>query len=487
MKERKKLPNIKVNYLYTLGFQILQIIVPFITTPYVSRVLGAENIGIYSFVNAMFLYFQLIAILGIGTYAQIESAKLRDNKEKMSQFFSEIMIIRWITTGISAILYYIFITSQDEYRQLYIIEYIALLGYAIDVTWLYEGVENFRYIVIKNVAVRLLSVICIFLFVRHDNDIAIYLLINVSGNFIGNISVIPYIKNYVSLKNLKRLCLKRHFQKILVYFLPTIASTILLTMDKIMLGFLTGDKAQNGYYEQAIKIYTIIFSIFSAFYHTMKSRISYLISNNEEDRIEELMTKTFNFIVFLSVPLSFGIFIVSDFFVDWFLGIEYHFVSELLKIMSPWLLIKTMSNCFLDQYLTPTGHQKTVNIIIWAGAAINLILNYIFIRRYMANGAAIATLLSEFIILIMSWFSCKNVLKISQWIYVSKKYFISGVCMLIVLKVISTRLKSNIISTIALVLFGSGIYLGGLIIMKDYFLLEQINIFSNKFKKLYKD
>ena len=142
MSRNEKLPSIKKNYLYTLGFQILQIIVPFITTPYVSRVLGAENIGAYSYVNATFLYFQLIAVLGIGTYSQVEAAKIRRNKKELSQFFAEVMTIRWITTGVSAIIYFGFIVFQKEYISLYAVEFIALFGYAIDVTWLYKVLKT---------------------------------------------------------------------------------------------------------------------------------------------------------------------------------------------------------------------------------------------------------------------------------------------------------------------------------------------------------
>lgn len=486
MNEKEKLPNIKGNYLYTLGFQILQIIVPFITTPYVSRVLGAQNIGVYSYVNAMFLYFQLIAILGIGTYAQVESAKIRNDKDKLSQFFAEIMALRWITTGISSVLYFIFIAFQKEYKQLYAVEFIALLGYAIDVTWLYEGVENFKHIMIKNGIVRLLSVMCIFLFVRTDDDTALYFLINVSGILIGNISVIPYLKKYISLKNIEKLYLKRHFQQTLIYFLPTIASTVLLTMDKLMLGYLTEGKLQNGYYEQAIKVDTIVFSLFSSFYHTMKSRMSYLFSGNERKEIKEMMKKTFSFITFLSIPVSIGIFIVSDFFVVWFFGDEYLPVVGLLKIMAPWLFVRPMSNCFLDQYLTPNGHQKTANAIIWTGATVNLILNYFLINVFMAKGAAAATLLSEVVMLSLSWFCCKDILTVSEWIHISKKYLLSGMGMLFVLKIVSIRLKANMISTIVLVVIGGVFYIGSLIVMRDSFLLVQINGFINQFRLKYR-
>lgn len=480
MNDKEKLPSLKRNYVYTLGFQILQIIVPFITTPYVSRVLGAENIGAYSYVNATFLYFQLIAILGIGTYSQVESAKIRKNKEKLSQFFVEVMTIRWITTGISSIMYFGFIVFQKEYISLFVVEFIALFGYAIDVTWLYEGVENFKHIVIKNTIVKLLSVVCIFLFVKSSKDTVIYLLINVCGIFIGNASIIPYIKNYITLKNIRRLQLKKHFQQTMVYFLPTIASTILLTVDKLMLGYLTESKVYNGYYEQAIKIDTIVFSIFSSFYHTMRSRMSYLFSGNEEKEIKRIMKKTFNFIALLSIPVSIGVFVVSDFFVIWFFGKEYIPVIDLMKIMAPWLLIKPMSNCFLDQYLTPNGRQKTSNKIIWTGAAVNLILNYFFIRAFMARGAAAATLLSELVILLLSWICCRDILSIREWYHISKKYLLAGTVMLIILNIVLTKLKADVVSTIIIVVIGAVVYMVALIIMRDSFLLEQINAFFNR-------
>lgn len=486
MSRNEKLPSIKKNYLYTLGFQILQIIVPFITTPYVSRVLGAEKIGAFSYVNATFLYFQLIAVLGIGTYSQVEAAKIRRNKKELSQFFAEVMTLRWITTGVSAIIYFVFIVFQKEYISLYAVEFIALFGYAIDVTWLYEGVENFKHIMIKNTAVKLLSIVCIFLFIKSTKDTVIYLLINVCGIFIGNASVIPYIKNYISLEQLERLHLKKHFQQTMVYFLPTIASTVLLTVDKLMLGYLTESKVYNGYYEQAIKIDTIVFSVFSSFYHTMRSRMAYLFSGNEEKEIKRLMKKTFNFIALLSIPVSIGIFVVSDFFVIWFFGKEYKPVIDLLKIMAPWLLIKPMSNCFLDQYLTPNGRQKTSNIIIWTGAVINLILNYFFINAFMARGAAAATLLSEVIMLLLSWVCCKDILSVGDWICISKKYLISGLGMLIILNIVSMKLKADVISTMILVAIGVAVYIGCLIILRDSFFLDQINSFVGKFKQRYR-
>lgn len=467
----EKNPNIKRNYIYMLFYQSLQILTPLITAPYVSRILGAANIGVYSFVYANYIYFQLFCTMGIGTYAQLEAAKVRDDIEKLSKLFIEIMITKFCTFGVSVILYLAFIVINGKYTTLYLIQIFLLVATAVDISWLFEGVENFKTVMLRNVIVKLLTIGSILLFVRNKNDLWIYAVIIASGTLLGNLLIFPLLKNYLLLKKYKDMYILVHLKATFVFFLPAIASVLTSTTDKLMIGWITKDELQNGYYEQSTKIETLLFSLFASLNHIMRSRMAYLSINSKKTEILERLNMSLKYVSFIVFPITCGIISVSNIFVPWFFGEEYEAVVGILKIMSLWLIPQALSGCLMEQYIMPNGGQIVVTKIIWLGAFVNTLLNAILISDYKAYGATVASLFAEIIVAIATVFICKKVVTIRKYISDSWKHVLSSISMLVILFPVVSCMKACFLHLVVCILLGIATYVLGLLLMKDSFII----------------
>lgn len=469
--------SLKSNYLYTLSYQILLIIAPLITTPYISRVLGAENIGIYSYTSANVTYFILMGVLGLSTYSQIEAAKRRDDKRALSQFFVESLVVRLMTMGVSIAAYLIFISIQSEYKNMYVIHMTLLIAQLIDITWLLQGMENFRAITIRNFIIKILTVITIFVFVKNTTDLYLYTWINGLGTLLGNVSVIPYAKKYICIKNCERLQLSKHLKATMFFFLPSIAGVLITTVDKVMLGNYNDTKIQNGYYEQATKIEGLLFSVFSSLNIIMRPRMAYLYAAGKGKEMQEKMMISLQYVIALALPMAFGLFCVSEHFVPWFFGEQYMSVIGLLKIFSWWLAFKAVSNCILEQYIVPTEGAITATKIIWAGAAVNVLLNAWLIPDKGAAGAAIASVTSEFVILGMAYWKSSHVISLKKVIMVSWKKMGAVFIMTAILLHTKGFFSPTIISCIMQSILGAVIYLISLLILRDRFTMGILQSF----------
>ena len=256
--------SITKNYLFNLINQILLIIIPIITTPYVSRVLGADGVGKYSFSNSIASYFVIFASLGFMYYAQREIAKYQDNKKKQSEIFWEIIIVRSVSVLTALIVYFAAIVLgvfKEEYTLLMMILSVSILAVAFDISFLFAGNEDFSKTVVTNTVVRILNVIAIFVFVKDRNDLWKYVLITVLTVLTANASLSVYAKNFLCKIEIKSLRAIRHIKPAVILFLPTIAISVYTYLDKSMIGVITGSDFENGFYDQADKIVNIVLTV----------------------------------------------------------------------------------------------------------------------------------------------------------------------------------------------------------------------------------
>ena len=184
------------NYIYNVLYKILVMIIPLITTPYLSRVLGAENIGIYSYTLSISTYFILFGSLGVAMYGQREIAYVQDDINKRSKCFYEIIFMRFITLGIALVIFYLTFCSNGQYSIYYKILTLEIIGNALDISWYFQGIEEFKKTVIRNTIVKLISVVCIFIFIKSCNDLNKYFIIYVLSTLLGNLSLWFYLPRY---------------------------------------------------------------------------------------------------------------------------------------------------------------------------------------------------------------------------------------------------------------------------------------------------
>ncbi len=472
--EKKSQPNIKKNFLYSTFYQVLCLITPFITSPYISRVLGSSGVGIYSYTNSIAAFFIMFASLGVSSYGEREIARNRDDINKRSKLFYEIELLVILTTTVVTIAWLILAFFYKKYSLYLFVLTIQIFGTAFDITWFFGGLEQYHYVIKKNSICKLLCVISIFIFVKSKEHVWIYILIIVLSCFLGNISTWLALPKLLVRVDKKELCIKRHFKETLVYFIPTIATSIYTILDKTMIGLITDDNSMNGYYESATKIVNMGKTFaFVSINGVMQARMSYLFSNNDIDEIHSKIDTTLEYILFMSVAISFGIAGIAKGFVPWFFGEDFLSMTSMLIMLSPIILIIGISNCIGSLYYTPAGFRKQSTRYLIVGSITNLILNSILIPLYSGYGAIIGSLAAESVITILYVKNAGEYFNFSILFKKMWKKMLAGIIMLIVLFLLR-NMEPSIINTIIQIMIGGLTYCIILLVLKDEFVVKII-------------
>lgn len=467
------------NYIYNISYQILAIILPLITTPYISRILGAEAIGIYSYTLSITTYFVLFGSLGVALYGQREIAFVSNDKNKRSKIFIEITIMRCITLSISMIIFYLSFCKAGQYIVYYKILLLELIANALDISWFFRGIEEFKKTVIRNMIIKVISVVCIFIFIKTANDLYKYFLIYVLSNTIGNASMWVYLPKFIEKVKFKELKVNKHVKPAIILFIPQIATQIYTVLDKTMIGAIVEDKSEVGFYEQSQKIVKILLTVGTSLGTVMLPRIANTFAIGDNKKIKYYMNKSFHFILFLVVPIMFGMISISSKFVPIFFGEGYEKVIVLINIMSVILVAIGLSNVIGTQYLLPTKQQKKYTISVIIGAIVNGILNLLLIKQFQSIGAAIATVIAEFSVTGVQLFLVRKQIKIGTIMKILKNYLIAGIIMFIITFIIGLYISNEILSVILQVIIGILIYLGILFSFKDELIIDAINRIKN--------
>lgn len=474
--------TITKNYIYNLIYQILVLILPLITTPYISRVLGSENIGIYSYTISIATYFILFGSLGVALYGQRQIAYEQKKGKKLSKTFWEVVILRFITMAISMIIFYFAFVNGEQYQVYYKILLLELLANCFDISWFFQGLEEFKKTVTRNIIVKLISVISIFIFVKNSDDLGIYFWIYVLSTLIGNMSLWAYLPKYLKNIKIKQLNIVQHVKPTIGLFIPQIAIQVYTVLDKTMIGAIISDKSEVGYYEQGQKIIKILLTVITSLGTVMMPRIANTFASGEKEKVTNYMKKSFNMVFLLAFPMILGVIAVSKSFVPVFFGQGYDKVAILMSIISPILLLIGLSNVTGTQYLLPTKRQKEYTISVVGGAIVNFIMNACLIWKFGAIGASIGTVIAELSVTLIQMYFVRKDFNLKEVFKLSKNYLISSIVMFIVCLFIGRFINNNLISTIVQVTIGGLTYGICLLILKDNFIFEVLDRIKNKIR-----
>ena len=463
------------NYIYNLIYQILVLIVPLITTPYISRVLGVENIGIYSYTISISAYFILFGSLGIALYGQREIAYKQKSRYKRSRVFWEILILRTITMAISLLIFYFTFATGKEYQIYYKILMLEIIGNCLDISWFFQGMEEFKKTVTRNTIVKLISVICIFAFVKTKNDLPIYFIIYVLSILIGNLSLWLYVPRYIKKIPVNKLNIFRHLKPTISLFIPQIAVQVYTLLDRTMVGTIITDKSEVGYYDQGQKIIKMLLTIVTSLGPVMLPRIAYTFAEGNNEKVKEYMKNSFNLMFLLAFPLIFGLISTSDTFVPLFFGNGYEKVSIIIKVMCPIILLIGLSAVTGTQYLLPTKRQKEYTLSVIYGAIVNFILNSLLIPKLGAIGASIGTVVAETTVTGTQIYFTRNDFDYKKIIKSTKNYIIASLTMFVCLLIVRHFIVSNVASVFTQFVVGVFVYFIMLVILKDKFFLQVYN------------
>lgn len=464
---------------------MLGMLFPLITFPYISRVLGVENLGKINFSSSVVSYFALIAALGIYTYATREGAMLRENKKTFQCFANEIFTINIISTCFAYIFLLVFalsILKLREYRLLMAIQSLSIIFTTIGVSWIYTIYEDYLYIVIRNIIFQFLSLILLFLFVRETKDYIIYVIVTLISNGGSNFFNFFHAKKFVKLKiECNKKCF-RHMKSIMLIFASTIASTIYVNSDMMILGFMWGD-SPVGLYSISVKIYSILKTLVSAVFGVALPRVSLYFSSNREKEANEIINLIIKFSLFLVAPIVVGVCLLCNEVVIIIGGKEYIDAALSLNILMFAFIFSIFASLFSTLVLLPKGFEKIITIASITSAIINILLNFYFIKYWKQNGAAFTTMISEIIVCIIYYYYSKKQAKLKVSLIEIGKILIAAIFMIPIAFFIKLIVHGFWFRTIIVICSCSFIYFVCLFMLRSTVIKIVFNQIRSKVKK----
>lgn len=472
--------SIKKNFMYNTLLKLLNMIFPLITFPYVARILSAEGVGKVDFSVSVIQYFILIAQIGIPTYAIRECAKHRDDREKLSKTVQEILVINLLMIVVAYFIFFITLVSIDKfenYQTLLMIMSINIISTSIGIEWFYQAIEEYRYITIRSLVVKLISLILVFTFIKQENDYVLYGLITVLSVSAGNIFNIVHVNKYITLfKRFKNYNFKRHVKPILVLFAMSLSISIYVNLDTVMLGFISGDHSV-GLYAAANKILKVVLALVTSLGVVLLPRMSYYIQNNAFLEINKLIKKSLDFILMISIPAVVGIFMLAEPIIYLFAGNDYTEAVLTVKVMSPIIIAMGLSNLIGIQVLISHGREKITLISTIIGAFINFSLNIVLISQFQQNGAAIGTLIAEVAVTITQIIFAHSFIKGNINFKNVLSYLIGGILIILICISVGLLDYGYLLTTLLSIFLSVIIYIGFLFVIKNELIYEIINKF----------
>lgn len=465
--------SIKKNYLFNVAYEILVILTPFVTTPYVSRVLKADNIGKVSYEASIATYFVICSALGTSLYGAREISYVQNDKEKRTNIFWDVFSLKSISSGICILAYIGYVLLLRDGNELSLVMSFNILAVFFDITWLFQGVEEFPRIVARNVIFKILGVVFIFCLVKSEQDIVMYAIGTTLIPMTGNLLLWPFLRKIVGLPSLHNIHPFKNFKVVISLFIPTIAISIYTVLDKTIIGIIDSSGFENGYYEQATKISKMVLTLLTSLGTVVIPRIGYFYKQNDIKSVKTYMYRSYRFIWFLGIPLCLGLIGISDIFVPWFFGEGFSKVSDLMKVLAFLILAIGINNITGVQYFIPTERQNTFTFTVIIGSVVNLGLNILLIPTYKALGAAVASVFAESVIAILQIYLVRQELDWREIVRGCFLYIFAGLIMLIFLR-LENKFFSPSLSHIALMIVsGALLYLSILFVFHDSFFMEQ--------------
>lgn len=396
-----KKKSLTINALLSAGQRLLSIVFPLITFPYISRVLLVEDIGKINFTSSIISYFILISGLGIANYATREGAKIRDKKEELDKFCSEMFSINIISTVAAYAMLFIIMFFSDKlkvYTILLIVQSFSIIGTTVGVNWIYAIEEDYLYITVRTLLVQFVSLILMLMLVRDSSDYITYAVITVLSNVGANLFNYFYAKKYTKIHFIYKFAdLKRHIKPVLIIFASSIAITIYVESDTTLLGLLCGEYSV-GLYSRSAKIYTIIKQMVTAMVIVALPNLSKEIALNDLNRyIKKAKSILYN-VLLLAFPIGIGLAVTAKDIMLIAAGQNYVEASASLSILGISIIFAVLSSYLTYCCLLPMKFEKIQMIATLVSALMNICLNFYFLPLWAQTGAAMTTLISEIIV-----------------------------------------------------------------------------------------
>ena len=396
------------NYFYNLSYQILVVVLPIITTPYITRIFNSQELGDYGYYSSIVTYFILLATLGVANYG---TKVISGNRNEISKNFWGIYSLQFSATLLSISLYSVFCLCLPFMQNpvAYILG-LSLVSKGLDISWLFQGLEDFRKITVRNITVKLVGVTSIFLFVKSENDIYIYVFLLTIFELLGQLSMWIPAREFIGRPHFDIEYAKCHLKPIIMLFLPQIAISLYVTLDRTMLGALASTK-DVGIYDQALKLVNILLTLVTSLGSVMLPRVAGLLASGDKravNKMHEMSFLIYNIVIF---PIMAGMLIVNDDFVQFFLGQDFQDARYAIAIMIFRMFFIGWTNIMGIQMLIPYNRNKEFMISTTAPAIISVGLNLLVLPKLGYIGAAIVSVLTEALVWAIQLYFTRRYLK----------------------------------------------------------------------------
>lgn len=453
--------------------------------PYVSRVLGPENLGLVAFSSAIVQNFVLVSNFGTSIYGVREVAYSKHDKEKLSRTFLQILFVKAVATVISLTAYFTYVFIEDKIpKTVLVLQSLSIVSALADVSWFFQGIEDFKTLTTRNILTRVIFIALMFLLVHEPSDVLNYIsLLNLS-NLLSSAVLIPYaatlIKFDAALFRVKRIAtgIKEHILASFKFFVLLTTIQAYTYLDKVILGFLT-DQASVAFYDLAQKIIRMPLAITTSISAVMMPVTSSMISQDKVDEAREVTLKSLAVAVTVSIPMVFGILAVSKAFVAFFLGTDYEKVISLMYLLSPILIIVPIGNIIGIQLMIPLGRENLVIISPTLGAVTSIVTNFLLIPRIGVIGACISSVLAEFVGTFATYVFMRKHLNTVYLVKKTYKSIISSIIMFLAISPLSRLMQNFALEVVLKVGFGVLIFTVSEFLLKD-------NTFTELFMELVK-
>ena len=452
------------NYAYNLSYQLLVIILPIITTPYVTRVFSSTDLGTYGYFNSIVTYFILLATLGVANYGTKE---ISGHRKDIRKNFWGIYTLQFGATILSICLYILLCLSLSFMQNpvAYILG-LSLVSKGMDISWLFQGLEDFRKITVRNITVKLVGVISIFLFVKSANDLYLYVFLLTIFELLGQFSMWLPAREFIGKPHFDWSYAKQHLKPVVLLFLPQIAISLYVTLDRTMLGALASTK-DVGIYDQALKLVNILLTLVTSLGSVMLPRVANLLSTGDHKAVNKMHQMSFLIYNLVIFPIIAGMLIVNDDFVQFFLGQDFQDAKYAIAIMIFRMFFIGWTNIMGIQILIPHNKNKEFMISTTIPAIVSVGLNLLLLPKLGYIGAAIVSVLTEALVWAIQLYFTRNYLKEVSFLASTVKIIGASALMYGVLFVVKTTVNfTPVINVMVFATIGAILYISQILFLK---------------------
>lgn len=476
--------KIAKNYIYNLLFQVLILVLPLILSPFLVRVLGSEQLGIFSFVTSSANIIVTIGLLGTYNYGCRQIAYKRDDINECNDTYNQIFSVRLFLGVILTVAYFLLCFFEREYTEYFLVYYSWVLSMIIDPSWYFVGQEDMKTTALKNTAVRLSALLLIFAFVKPDGGLMTYIGIMGFSALICNLALFFQLKKYHIHHSFQYKKIEEHIKGSLALFWPQVATLFYLQIDKIMLKYLTDDISQVSYYDYGEKIVTIPLMIITTLNTVMMPRVANEYANKNTANMRALLVKAGEFSLMLAMPMMVGMVVCANKLIPWYLGYSYYPSILVIILVSPIIVTNSLSGISGNQYFVATDQTNILLRAYIFSAVLNMGINALLIPRYGCNGAAVATIVAATASVLIQYYYMNKQINVKVFLKFCIKYFVYSIPVGISAYVVGYQMNATPLTSVVQVVVGVSLYFVILLITHDsnlFMIVEKLKmIIRNK-------